>query len=165
MTKATPCEHCGGFPTPKTGKRRSVPQNALYHAMIKAAFHHWPERKDLFQPGSIEHLRKWLQAKAGHRNVSVVDAEHMDTGQALVAVAAAIKAAGEHHYVEPLGTKFYIITSKSIAFNELKHMDACALFNDVADVIEAETGLKVEDIMPPIQMRAKRKDRLQEAGI
>ena len=153
------CPACGYVPENRKCKPRSVPQNARYHALIKAAFHHWPERKDLFQPGSIEHLRKWLQAKAGHRNVSVVDADNMDTMQALIAVAAAIKAAGEHHYVESLGSKFYIITSKSIAFDELKHLDACALFDDVADVIEAETGLKVDDIMPPVRARAAPRER------
>lgn len=157
MTKERPCEHCGSFPSPKAGKPRSVPQNARFHALIKAAFLHWPERADLFQPGSEQHLRKWVQAKAGHRNVATVDVANMDQTQALVAVAAAIKAAGEHHYVEAAGTKFYIITSKSIAFDELPHLAACALFDDVADVIEAETGLKVDEIMPPVRVREKRK--------
>lgn len=165
MAKTSPCEHCGGYPSPHRGKPRSVPQNARYHAMIKAAYMHWPERADLFQPGSIEHLRKFLQAKAGHRNVATVDTAGMTRMQSVVAIAAAIKAAGEHHYVEAAGTKFYIITSKSIAFDELKHLAACALFDDVADVIEAETGLKVDEIMPPVQMRAKRKEKLKEAGL
>jgi len=157
----TSCPHCGCDieAAPKRGKPRSVPQNARFHALIKAAYHHWPERKDLFQPGSIEHLRKWLQAKAGHRNVSVVDADNMDTMQALIAVAAAIKAAGEHHYVESAGTKFYVVTSKSIAFDELPHLAACALFDDVADVIEAETGLKVDQIMPPVKARRTSAER------
>lgn len=157
----TSCHHCGCDieTAPKRGKPRSVPQNARFHALIKAAYHHWPERKDLFQPGSVEHLRKWLQAKAGHRNVSTVETVGMTLDQTLAAVAAAIKAAGEHHYVEAVGSKFYVITSKSIAFDELPHLAACALFDDVAEVIEAETGLKVDQIMPPVTARRTTTER------
>lgn len=57
------------------------------------------------------------------------------------------------HFTSAADTLFYVIQSKSIDFDTLPHLAACALFDDVADLIEAETGLKVSQIMPPIRER------------
>lgn len=164
MTKPAPCEHCGGFPTPKTGKRRSVPQHRRYFALCRSAFLHWPEAND-FKPHSETHLRRWLQCKSGYHTCQTIDTAGMTPEQSVSATAGALKKAGEHPFVKAVGTKLYVFESQSIDFNTLPHLDACALFDAVADVIEAETGLKVEQIMPPVAMRAKRKDKLQEAGL
>ena len=157
MTTA-PCEHCGGYPSPKRGKPRSVPQHRRYFAMIRAAFHHWPEAHE-FHPVSEEHLRRWCQAKAGHRVVNAIETDSMTPAQAVLATSSAIKAAGPFSFVSAVGSTLYVITSSSIDFNTLPHLAACALFDDVADVIEAETGLKVDDIMPPVRARATPRER------
>lgn len=149
-----PCEHCGGYPSPKQSKPRSVPQHKRYFAMLRQAYHHWPEAHH-FQPANEEHLRKWLQAKSGHRKVDTIETDGMTPAQSVGVIAAAMKRAGPYAFVSAVGSKLYILTSESIDFDTLPHLAACALFDDVADVIEAETGLKLEDIMPPVQIRGK----------
>jgi hypothetical protein len=120
--------------------------------MIRAAFSHWPETHR-FKPITEERLRKWLQAKAGHAVVNTIDAADMTNEQFVAALAAAIMTADPVHFVSATGTRFHIIQSMSINFDTLPHLAACALFDDVAETIEAETGLKVADIMPPISER------------
>lgn len=120
--------------------------------MIKAAYFHWPE-KHRFNPTCEEHLRKYLQSKAGHRITKQIDTRNMQTEDAIVAISAALKTADPYAVKEAVDGRFYIIESKSINFDELSHLNACALFDEVADVIEAETDLKIDDIMPPVRMR------------
>lgn len=141
------CPHCGvELSKPKTGKPRSVPQHRRYFALIRAAMNHWPE-KHPFQPMSEEHLRKWLQAKAGHRRVETIDTAGMSPDETLACVVAAIKKGGPSSFYERAGTRFYTITSESIDFDTLPHLAACALFDAVADVIEAETGIRADDMI------------------
>lgn len=147
------CPHCGGDLTPaKRGKPRSVPQHKRFFAMIRAARSHWPA-KHRFKPINDDHLRKWLQAKAGHAIVTTIDTAGMATNDAIVLIAAGLAAAEDHTFPFAADGKFYLFTSESIDFNTLPHLSACALFDAVADVIEAETGLKGADIMPPIRER------------
>lgn len=147
MIRADHCPHCGvEIEAKPLRKPRSVPQHRRYFALIRAAMMHWPEAHR-FRPASEEHLRKWLQARAGYRDVRMVDTAGMTAAQAVGAIAALIHRAGEHHFVHAKGDCFYVITSKSIAFDELPHQAACALFDHVAEVIEAETGIRCDDMI------------------
>jgi hypothetical protein len=153
MTRTDHCPHCGvDLSPPKRGKPRSVPQHKRFFAMIRAAFSHWPE-SHRFQPMTEDRLRKWLQAKAGYACVQTIDTADMSKHQAVAALAAAIMTADPVHFVSATEAKLHIIQSKSIDFDTLPHLSACALFDAVADTIESETGLKVADIMPPIRER------------
>jgi hypothetical protein len=96
-------------------------------------------------------MRKWLQAKAGYHVIRTVDTADMDATAAIVAVAAELAASDPTHFTSVRGSKFHIIESKSIDFDSLPHLAACALFDAVAETIEAETGLKADDIMPPLR--------------
>ena len=91
MTKHAHCPSCGvDLAEPqKKWKRRSVPQHRRYFALVRAAYYHWPEKHEL-KPQSEEHLRKWLQAKAGHRVVETVDTEGMTQEQSLALMVAHI---------------------------------------------------------------------------
>lgn len=147
----TDCPHCGcEIEARPRGKPRSVPQHRRYFALVKAAFSHWPE-KHRFKPTSEDHLRKYLQAKAGYHNIRTVDTAGMDATSAIVAVAAALKASDTTHFTSVVGGKFHVVESKSINFDTLPHLAACALFDAVADVIRAETGLEPDEIMPAIR--------------
>lgn len=153
----TSCPHCGVELESKTkGKPRSVPQHRRYFALIRAAFSHWPETHR-FRPMSEEHMRKWLQAKAGHANIRTVDTAGMDAQSAIVAVAAQLAAADPMHFTSVKGARFHVIESKSIDFDSLPHLSACALFDAVADTIRAETGLDPDKIMPPVRQAASGK--------
>lgn len=147
------CQHCGvDLAPPKRGKPRSVPQNKRYFAMIKAAFSHWPE-SHRFKPMTEERLRKWLQARAGYASINTIETEGMTNAQCVAALAAAIMSADPVHFVSAKGSKLHVIQSRSIDFDTLPHLAACALFDTVADTIEAETGLNVDQIMPPTRER------------
>lgn len=151
------CPHCGvELEAKPKGKPRSIPQHRRYFAMLKATFSHWPE-DHRFQPATEEHLRKWLQAKAGYAVIKSVETEHMTTQQAIAAISAELALADPIHFTSAADTLFYIIQSKSIDFDTLPHRDACGLFDAVQDVIEAETDLKVAKIMPPISERKAKK--------
>jgi hypothetical protein len=156
----TNCPHCGCDVEAKPkGKPRSVPQHRRYFALIKAAFSHWPD-EHRFKPTSEEHMRKWLQAKSGYHNIRTVDTAGMDKQDAIVAIAAELAAADPMHFTSVVGGKFHIVESKSIDFDTLPHLAACALFDAVAETIEAETGLKAEQIMPPLRPSAGLKREL-----
>lgn len=161
------CPHCGveleAKPKPK-GKPRSVPQHRRYFALIKAAHSHWPETHR-FKPMSEEHLRKWLQAKAGYANVRTVDTAGMDTQSAIVAVAAQLAAADPMHFTSVKGARFHVIESKSINFDTLPHLAACALFDAVADTIRAETGLDPDKIMPPVRQASGKREMMAEVPL
>ena len=147
------CKHCGcDIAAKRPGKPRSVPQHRRYFALIRAALHHWPEAHR-FQPASAEHLRHWLQAKAGWRTVVTIDTGTMTPAEAVAASVAAMKAGGPFAFVEGRDARLYVITSRSVDFDTLPHLTACAVFDAVAEVIAAETGLAAEQIMPPVGQR------------
>ena len=156
------CPHCGvEIEEPKAGKPRSVPQHRRYWALVRAAYNHWPS-KHRFTPMSEDHLRKWLQVQAGHRIVETLDMDGMALDVALASVAAQITKSGPMAFHESVGTRFYSIVSASIDFDSLPHLAACALFDAVAEVIEAETGLRCDDMITHTQ-RTRQHENVPEA--
>lgn len=154
------CRQCGcDLDEAPAKKKRSVPQHRRFFALVTAAFEHWPE-SHRFKPTTVDHLRKWVTAKAGYHHIQTVDTFGMDATQAIVAVAAALKAADPTHFTSVVGSKFHIISSKSIDFDTLPHLAACALFDAVADTIKSETGLYVDAIMPPVRKTTTAKREL-----
>lgn len=150
------CPQCGCEIEQKAkSKARSVPQHRRYFALVRAAWMHWPEGHH-FCPQSEEHLRRWLQAKAGHRDVITIDAGFMSAAQAVAAVAGAMRQAGPYAFISNSETKLYVVTSKSISFDALPHLAACALFDAVAEVIESETGIKADDMITHTPRRSLR---------
>jgi hypothetical protein len=107
---------------------------------------HWPETHS-FRPQSEEHLRRWLQAKSGHRDVVTIDTSEMTPAQAVSAVAGAMRNAGPYAFVSNVETKLYVVTSKSVSFVNLPQISACALFDAVAEVIEVETGIRADEMI------------------
>lgn len=161
----TSCPHCGvELESKPKGKPRSVPQHRRYFALVRAAFSHWPETHR-FKPMSEEHMRKWLQAKAGYANVRTVDTAGMDAQSAIVAVAAELAAADPMHFTSVKGARFHVIESKSIDFDSLPHLSACALFDAVSDTIRAETGLDPDKIMPPVRQAAGKREMMAEVPL
>jgi hypothetical protein len=144
----TRCPRCGAEP------RRSTPQNNRYHALMRAAFHHWPQ-SHRFQPRNREHLRKWLQVMAGHKVTKRIDAPKGLTVSALKDfVTLLFKNTADHVFAtvmyakstgEPIAVELDI--SKSTRFEMLGHREACKLFDDISQIIEAETGLKADALL------------------
>ena len=144
----TTCPHCSVEieAKPKRGKPRSVPQHRRYFALIRAAYMHWPDSHE-FKPVNEEHLRKWLQAKAGHRVVDTIETDGMTPAQSVAAISAAMRKAGPYAFIGAAGSKLHVVTSESVDFDTLTHLAACALFDEVADVIENETGIRCDDMI------------------
>lgn len=145
------CPHCGGD---LTNAKRSVPQHRRYFAMVRAYFHHWPENHET-QFASEEECRKWLQMKAGHRVIAArIPLAGINKDKAAMIAEAAIRAAGSFAVPVVHGTDLVVFVPKSIAFGKLGHQSACALFDDVAAVAEAETGLNAETVMKEMENAA-----------
>lgn len=159
------CPHCGcEFEPPKKSKPRSVPQLRRYFAMINHAFSNWPEKHD-FQPFGSEHLRRWLQCKAGYHQITTIDMASMTPEAAAVATAAAL-IAGEHPFPKTVGTTLYVFHSQSIDFDTLPHLKACAVFDAVAEVIAAETGWTMSELLPPMsEPKPREREKLRESAL
>ena len=142
----TTCPHCG-CDVEATDKKRSVPHLRRYFALVRAAYHHWPESHDV-QFSDVTEARKFLQMKAGHREIGArIPMVGLNKDRAVALVEAAIRAAGSYAIPVMHGGDLVVFVPKSIAFGKLSHLAACALFNDVADVVKAETGLDPEKLL------------------
>lgn len=56
------CPDCGSV----LSDLRSMEMHGMFFAFVEHCFHNWPTNHS-FQPDSVEHLRAWLLAQAGHR--------------------------------------------------------------------------------------------------
>jgi len=115
----TRCPRCG------SEQKRSTPQLRRYFAIIRAAYHHWPE-KHKFRPTDSSHLRMWLQCRAGHFSVHHVE---IDEGATAAAVAGAVRAimelAGGYAFVQADGENaLNVVIPKSIKYERLSHEDS-----------------------------------------
>lgn len=140
------CPHCGVVLT----KGRSLPDHRRFFALVAKAFENWPEHHD-FQPENSEHLRSWLTCKAGYRESTPIHMPDMATDRMRdlfrLSIEAAIAAAGGVAFVVPYRDVVAVVRPKSIAWDKIDQREFSKLRDAVSDVIEAETGIKVEDLM------------------
>jgi len=128
-------------------KPRSLPQLRRYFAMIRAFYFHWPKSHGRQFTNETE-CRKWLQMKAGHREPGAsIPLVGMPKERAMFLAEAVIRGAGSYADVEMQGDTLIVYVPRSVAFGKLKHLAACALFDDVATVFHAETGMDPEQVM------------------
>lgn len=142
------CPHCGCELTQSTGgKPRSVEQIRRYFALVKQAFLHWPEAHER-QFSSAEELRKWLQMKAGWREVGAqIPLAGMSKERAMLLAEAAIRGAGSFAFPVIHGSTLVVFRPKSISFGTMPHAEFTRLTHEVEAVIERETGISVADLM------------------
>ena len=142
------CPHCGCELTPPSGgKPRSTEQIRRYFAMIKAAFHHWPESHER-QFTNAEELRAWLQMKAGAREIGAqIPMSGLSKERAMLLAEAAIRGAGSYAMPVIHGETLVIFRPKSVSFAKMAHSDFCRLSDDVAAVIQAETNIDPDQLL------------------
>lgn len=147
------CPHCGCGLDPEKGKPRSVAQLKRFFAVLRAMFSHWPDGAE-FKPESEEHLRKYVIAKAGHRestDIAIPETEGEPGVTRLIAVAfeSAFKWAGNYAFVRPHpeGGLVRIYKAKSIAFPAMGPAEFSKLNDDVEAVYKAETGLDPDQVL------------------
>ncbi|MEQ8822778.1 MAG: hypothetical protein RIC14_00210 [Filomicrobium sp.] len=132
------CPVCG---FDKRQSKRSVPQHRRFFGLLKAFFDHWPEYAD-FQPDNVDHLRAWALVRAKHRNVTI-----HDIGDGMTC----IPSPGGYVFSTEYQGAIVILSPKSISFSEMSHQEACAVFDDVQAALEAETGLKADEVMKAVE--------------
>jgi len=154
MTAIT-CPECGSvFSSKAKGKPRSLEQHRRYFALMRAAFEHWPETHPR-QFGDAEECRKYLQMKAGYREIAAqIPLVGMNREKVLTVVEAAVRAAGSYAVPVLHGDTMVIFKPKSIAFRALPHQAFCALNNAVDEVIFAEIGIKADDLLRETEQAA-----------
>ena len=142
----TGCPHCGCELSPAS-KLRSPEQLRRYFALVRAAFHHWPEQHDR-QFANAEELRAFLQMKAGHRVVGAqIPLAGMSKERAMLLAEAAIRGAGSYAMPVIHGDVLVVFRPKSISFAKMRHEDFCKLSDAVEAVIRAETGLDPDQLL------------------
>lgn len=146
--KAKCCAVCG---TPYGDDGRSVPHLRRFFAMLRRVYENWPESHDR-QFASADEMRAFLLIKAKHRVLSAsIPLQGVNKDRAMMLVEAAFRAAGSYAFATPHGGNIVIFKPKSIAFAKLSHLQAVGIFQDVEDVIKAETGIDTALLMQPEQ--------------
>jgi len=123
------------------GASRSLDQIRRYFAMLRSVYHHWPETHE-HQFSDETEMRKWLQMKAGYRDIGAkIPLTGIPKAKAMFLAEAAIRGAGS--YAMPIihGDTLVVFVPRSIAFHKMAHSDFCKLNNEIDEVITAETGL------------------------
>ena len=125
------CEHCGG-------KERSSAQHRRFFAVVKAAFDQWP--KD--EIDSPEMLRAWLLVKVKHRSVNEIQIAGEVDYPTVVALEAAMRAAGHYAWTVEHDGRVHVLAAKSISYSKLPHREACGVFESVEAVICDVLGIQ-----------------------
>lgn len=138
---------CCGCDITGNDKPRSLPQLRRFFAMIRSAYHHWPETSEQ-QFSSDEGLRKYLTMRAGWRDVAArIPLVGVNTDITKMIVTQAFKAAGTHAWPVIHKSELVIWVPRSISFHSMGPLEFGQLSDAVAVVIKDMTGLDVEQAM------------------
>ena len=149
MTKH--CPGCGITLDDKPSKPRSIDQHRRYFSVSRAIYQHWPESHDVHFSSETE-CRKWLQMKAGWREVAAtIPLANVKPDVAVMLATAAMRAAGAHAVAVAHKGNLVIWRPQSIRFDKMQHQEFCRLNDEVEAVIESETGLKVDDLLKAME--------------
>ena len=145
------CPGCGIVIDDKPSKPRSIDQHRRYFSVIRAIYQHWPESHDV-QFSSETECRKWLQMKAGWREVAAtIPLANVKPDVAVMLATAAMRAAGAHAVAVAHKGNLVIWRPQSIRFDKMQHQEFCRLNDEVEAVIESETGLKVDELLKAME--------------
>lgn len=140
---ANVCPTCGA----QAPNIRSFDQLKRYFAVIKAAFHHWPESHPRQFVNETE-LRKWLQMEAGHKVLKRrAKLAGMSRDYVIATIETAYRDADAFAVVEVENGDVLTWVPKSIAYKNLTHLKFCDLNNEVDAVIERELGVNGERLL------------------
>lgn len=150
-----PCPHClSPLEDDPKGAPRSLEQLRRYFALMRAVYFHWPESHE-HQFSNVEECRKYLQMKAGHREIGAsIPLSGMKPEKAMFLAEAAIRAAGSYALPVIHGSTLVVFVPKSIAFHKMGHAEFCALNREIDEVIREETGLDPEQCLAEYKVMA-----------
>ena len=107
------------------------------------------ELADALKTDRFEKLLEGLRRALVRRPVPVDAPE-----RAVEAIEAAIRASGSYAVPVMHGGDLVVFVPKSISFGKLSHLAACALFDGVAAVIEAEIGIPADRLLQETEKAA-----------
>lgn len=143
------CSVCGSKHNPTTGKPRSYDQHKRFFALCKQAYMHWPE-SHAEQFSDETDCRKYLIMRAGWRDIaSKINLTGIREDKAILLATAVLSGLPTNVYARPVlhNGQLIVWVPRSISYEKMPHLEMCALSDAVAEVIEAETGIKVDDLM------------------
>jgi hypothetical protein len=148
------CPSCGHV----FAKARSAPDHRRLFGLIAKAYEQWPHNHE-FQPTSAEHLRAYLQCRAGHSvstpvfvDLELFPEDKRDVAVKLVALAveASIKAAlaeGDYAFTRVHGDAIAVFRPKSIAWSSLDQKAFGPIREAIEAEIEAALGVKCDALL------------------
>lgn len=140
------CGHCG-MPLHAP---RSLQDHKRLFSLFRAAHENWPEDHP-FQPANAEQLRKWLTAKAGYRDITVLTPPPLDSAEArhlyVASVEAALAGGKNVSWVVPHRDVVAVIRAKSIAWDKLGQAEFGMIRDAISAVIERELGVAAGDLL------------------
>jgi hypothetical protein len=134
-------------------QQRSAKAHRLYFAAIRAAFENWPESYSDFQPDRPEHLRHWLQCKAGAEWRDIIDFP-VSAHAAVVALIEKLRSEDRSAFVRAAGDKLRVFVPKSIAFDEMDEAAMLPLRDAVFAIIEEIVGVDPVDLVRAMEEAA-----------
>lgn len=134
-------------------KPRNYDRHRLYFAVIDRAFDNWPEQHE-FRAETSEHLRHFLQIKAGYKNVETHELDMASPEKIALSTRVILASALQKPYpfVRSYGDKVAIFTSKSIDYGTLDEAAFKPVLDAVFSVIEAELGVSIEQMKAEVAM-------------
>lgn len=137
------CPECGAV----IEKKRSLPQHRRLFALMRAAYHQWPERHE-FRPESAEHLRAWLLCKAGWHTAKYVDAEDgADPKVIAAAIEAAFAVASSIALVRVHGDRVAVYAPRSQSFADADQRAFAPIAQAVEEIIEEACGVSSDALL------------------
>lgn len=139
------CPECGAI-LKDEDRERSTPQLRRFFKVVRAAHTNWPESYTAFQPRNVEHLRYWLEHKVGYSDpIKTINCKTTDPAVLYDVLRAILDSLNDRDrvFVEVEGRRVIVAKARSINYSELPHQDACKLFADVEDFIQAEIGFRL----------------------
>ena len=146
------CLECGAIiPQDIKSKHRSSPQHRRYFAIIRAAWHNWPEDggTSRFRPQNEEHFRYWLEMRAGHYTVTkTARIESTDPDKAYMLVSSFLRPSKDTTlFLELDGNLLTQKQTRSISYASLGPAEFGRLKDAVCEIIEAELNVTAEQLL------------------
>lgn len=145
------CHECGAVQLDEPKHNRSTPQLRRFYAIIRAAYLNWPDSTPSgFRPHSEEHLRRWLEMRAGLFTVTKqLRIRSMDPDYAYMTIRALFEHSEDTTlFLELDGNLLTQKKVKSIAYEAMKESAEFSRLKDaICEIIEIEVGVAPEKLL------------------
>jgi len=133
---------------PTCGQKKPHPRNAERHALffvvLPQVFANWPPSYELFQPMSVEHLRKWLIYKAGWCTMRELAIEGPNKHVIMTALKFFTESGGQNVFFTTTAKSIREYRPRSTAYNKCKEADFKRIMDHSFDLIESIIGVPIE---------------------